>query len=105
MAFAQAAGFAQPIVHLGVDVQVHIARPADAAGNVVVPYALQGHGQRRVRSRAADGQIAAEGKEHFRVVRRIVARQMKPCGLRLPGKIRSMVCAKHGIVRQGAASE
>ena len=75
MAVAEPCHLAQPVVHLGVDVQVHVTCPADAAGHVVVPHPLQGHGQRRVRPGPAHGQVPPEGKHGFRIRCRLPAGQ------------------------------
>ena len=40
-AFGQISRPAQPIVHLGINIQMHIAGPSDAAGHIVIPDALK----------------------------------------------------------------
>jgi hypothetical protein len=48
MALAQTGQLGDPVIHLGVDVEMVIAGPADARGHVVVPDAEQMGGERRI---------------------------------------------------------
>jgi len=60
VAFAQPGAFGRPVIHLGVDVQMIVARPTDAGGDVVVPDAQEMGREGRIVPRAADQEIASK---------------------------------------------
>ncbi len=100
LALREVAHLGGPVVLLRVDVEVEVVGPAHAAGEPVVPDALQCERQWRVGARAGDGQVAPvlkEEREQFRIVCAILKRLAARVG-RQPA---SSGCALPQVERRG----
>ena len=59
VALAQPARLADPVIHLCVDIKMHITGPADLTRHIIVPHALQRSRKRRILTGRRQQQITA----------------------------------------------
>src|ERR1700739_3221875 len=71
----QVAHFGRPVVLLGIDVEVKVVSPSHAAGQAIIPDALQRKRERRISAGSRDRKISAvlkEERQQFGIVRSFV---------------------------------